>query len=456
MLGAGRQGQALVRFMAEHGASVTLSDAKPLDQLSDAVKNLSDLPVVWAAGGHPLSLLEGKDCVFVTGGANLQIPILQEATRRNIPIKNDTAVFLDRVSAPVIGITGSSGKTTTTTLVGRIAEAAAKPEQKVWIGGNIGLPLLTFADKIKPEDIVILELSSFQLELQTRSPHISAILNITPNHLDRHGTMENYISAKKRIYSFQNENDFVILSRDNDVTSGMINEIKDHLFTFGFDRPASLKEDTAVFLEGDQIKCLSHSGKDISEEVLLPVSLIELRGRHNISNVMAACAISKAAGFTAASITAGITGFKGVEHRLQFIRRYHGAAWYNDSIATAPERTLAAVHSFTEPLIMLLGGRDKKLPWDELAHALQGRARWIFLFGEAEPMIETVLKKADPKGEGPKIVCCEDLENAVKKAAEVCADGDVVLLSPGGTSYDAFKDFEERGRKYTEWVNQLS
>ncbi len=450
VLGAARQGLALAKYAAHHGAAVIITDKKPYDQLENARESMGDISVEWVCGDHPVSLLERADMVLVTGGADLRIPFLQAAREKNIPILNDAAIFLHEINNPVIAITGSSGKTTTTTLVGRMASAAAKPGQKVWVGGNIGYPLMSFIDEIEPEDIVVLELSSFQLELVKNSPHVAAILNITPNHLDRHETMENYTAAKVNIIRYQGKNDTAVLFRENEISWAQKDNLHGRLVSFGFSEP-DFSEDMAVYTNDEMIVC--SDGNTVTP--IMNIDTIQLRGRHNICNVMAACAISIAAGFDFEAMRAGVEGFKGVPHRLQWIREYHGANWYNDSIATAPERTMAAIHSYSEPLVVLLGGRDKKLPWHELAEELQKRAHCAVLFGEAAEMIEKELRAAQPEENGLEIIRCDKLEEAVKAAAEKCMPGDVVLLSPGGTSYDAFTNFEERGDKFTEWVKAL-
>ena len=449
VLGAARQGLALARYAARHGAHVIITDAKEFDQLAAARETVQDIDPEWVCGGHPLSLLDRADMILVTGGADLRIPFLKTARERGIRILNDAAIFLHEVQNPVIAITGSSGKTTTTTLVGRMAEAFAKPGQKVWVGGNIGFPLMNFIDDIQAGDLVILELSSFQLELVTDSPHVAAVLNITPNHLDRHETMENYTNAKANILLYQKPEDIAVLFRENEISWGLREKINGSLVSFGFNEP-NAETGTAVYLKGDQI-VIRENGADIP---VMSTELIQLRGQHNVCNVMAACAIARAAGFSLEAMRAGVEGFKGVPHRLQWVREYRGANWYNDSIATAPERTMAALHSYSEPLVMLLGGRDKKLPWGELAAELQVKAHAVVLFGEAAELIENALKEAQTP-DGPQVIRCETLEEAVQAAAEVCQPGDAVLLSPGGTSYDAFVNFEERGDRFTEWVKAL-
>ncbi len=460
MLGAARQGQAVIRYAIGKGAHVILNDRKPFDKLTDEWQALRDLPIRWVTGGHPIGLLDEIDAIGVTGGADLRIPILREAASRGIPILNDTQLFLNEVNAvkaPVIGITGSSGKTTTTTLVGRIAKNACETFQagrKVWLGGNIGNPLLTEVDKIQPADVVILELSSFQLELTTISPQIAAVLNITPNHLDRHGTMEAYTEAKMNILRFQDTSGTVILNRDDAGSWALRQYISGKLISFGMEKPSELTgrpEAALVWLENGVIR--RWCGGQVKD--LLRVEMIRLRGTHNIFNVMAACAIATAAEFPIDAMQKGVENFAGVHHRLEWVRTFRGADWYNDSIATAPERTLAAIHSFTQPLVLLLGGRDKNLPWETLAAAVRDRARAVVLFGEAGPLIETVLQKEIGPESAITIRRCQELEEAVQAAASLAQAGDVVLLSPGGTSYDAFKDFEERGKAFIEWVLQL-
>ena len=449
VLGAARQGLALAKYASRHGAKVIITDKKSFDELEEARDYVKDIDPEWVCGDHPLSLLDRADMICVTGGADLRIPFLRAAREKNIPILNDASIFLHEVKNPIIAITGSSGKTTTTTLVGRMAQAAAGQDQKVWVGGNIGFPLMAFIDEIKPEDIVVLELSSFQLELVKDSPHVAAILNITPNHLDRHETMENYTAAKANIFRWQKADDTAVLFRENPLAWAQKDLLPGNLVSFGFKDPGQ-SEQKAVFLDKDLI-VYRENGKITP---ILRTDLIGLRGQHNVCNVMAACAISLAAGFPIEAMRAGVEGFKGVSHRLEWVRNYHGADWYNDSIATAPERTMAALHSFTEPLVVLLGGRDKKLPWGELAAELQHRSHCVILFGEAAEMIEKELIAAQTS-DGPEVIRCNLLEDAVKAAADKCRPGDVVLLSPGGTSYDAFTNFEERGKKFSEWVKAL-
>lgn len=450
ILGAARQGLALARYLVRRGARVTLSDQRSEEKLNVARAAMQGLPLDWALGGHPLSLLDGADLLCLSGGVPLTIPIVQEALVRGIPLSNDSQVFFDAVPCPVIGITGSAGKTTTTSLVGRMAQAEVQPPRQAWVGGNIGTPLVDHLDEIKPEDIVVLELSSFQLEIMTSAPQIAAVLNVTANHLDRHVTLEAYTAAKARILTYQKPDAVAVLNREDPGSWALRSLAQGQVLSFGLSRP-----------EGDFIGtcCLDETiywcgGSGLHP--LLPCSDILLRGEHNLANVLAAACIARAAGFSDEATRAGVQGFRGVDHRLEYVRTWKGAQWINDSIATAPERTSAALRSFDEPLVLLLGGRDKNLPWQDLAAQIHGRVDHVIVFGEAAGKILQALGAPRPGSKPYSITCCGRLEQAVAAAAEIVEPGDVVLLSPGGTSYDEFIDFEERGEAFRQWVNKLS
>jgi UDP-N-acetylmuramoylalanine--D-glutamate ligase len=450
IIGAARQGTALARYLAANGAQVVLNDHRTADQLQELQANLTDLPIEWALGGHPLSLLDGTDLVCPSGGVPLTIPLVAEAQKRGIPLSNDSQIFLEAAPCKVIGITGSAGKTTTTTLVGRMAAATTKinPDRRAWVGGNIGNPLISDVDQMKADDVAVMELSSFQLEIMTRSPQVAAVLNLTPNHLDRHITMEAYTTAKARILAFQGKTDVAVLNRDDAGACGLAETVQGKLLSFGFRKPA--KGQAGSYLDGDQIAFWD--GESVHD--LFSRAVIGLRGEHNASNVLAACAIAHAAMLPVAAMRAGVEGFRGVAHRLEFVRSWGGADWYNDSIATAPERVIADIQAFDEPLVLLLGGRDKDLPWDDLADLVRQRVDHVILFGEAADLIERAL--SSQSGSTPYSVAkCESLKQAVQAAAEVVEPGDVVLLSPGGTSFDAFRDFAARGEQFRLWVNEL-
>ncbi len=452
VVGAARQGQAAARYLARHGARVTLNDRRTSAELQAAQEALADLPLTWVLGGHPLELLEDTEVLCISGGVPLENPLVAEALRRGLPLTNDTQIFMEVVPCPTIGITGSAGKTTTTTLVGRMASSAVGqlPDlRRVWVGGNIGDPLLNYVDEMTPEDLAILEISSFQLEQMTLSPHVAAVLNVTPNHLDRHGSMEAYLAAKARILEFQSDTDRAVLGREDAGAWSLRSKTRAHLSSFGL-RPLPTGEEGTYLQAGMFV--LRRGGMD---EALFEEKVVLLRGEHNKLNVLAACAIAAAADLPRAAMQAGVEGFGGVPHRLEFVREWHGARWYNDSIATAPERTMAAIRSFEEPLILLLGGRDKDLPWDDLAALVRQRVEHVILFGEAADRIAAALGRA--QGPRPKTLeKCARLEEAVRAAARLAQPGMVVLLSPGGTSFDEFRDFEERGEWFRRWVQQLS
>lgn len=452
VIGAARQGTALSRYLASKGAQVILTDMHSLDDLPSNLPDLEKLGIQLRLGGHPLELLEGADLVCVSGGVPLTIPFIQAALQRGIPLSNDSQIFLEVCPAQVIGITGSSGKTTTTALVGLMAQKYFEMKQnghRAWVGGNIGNPLIEQVDQIDEDDLVVLELSSFQLELMTRSPQIAAILNITPNHLDRHGSMQAYIAAKSRILRFQHAGDVAILNREDPGSWSLAEHLKSDLISFGFQKPDSKQNGTYIYKDAIWLQLGRESLK------MLPLEWIQLPGRHNIANVLAACAIAAAASLALPPIQTAIEEFTGIPHRLEFIRNINGADWYNDSIATAPERTMAAIEAFEGPLVLLLGGRDKNLPWDDLAQLIHQRVRAVVLFGEAAGLIEKALG-AVKKGETLQVISrCNTLEEAVQAAAKLAQPGDTVLLSPGCTSFDAFKDFEERGEYFRKLVNAL-
>ena len=448
ILGAARQGVALARWLSLHGARVTLSDMRSAAELSLVREALTEYPIDWALGGHPLELLDATDVLCPSGGVPLTLPIVAEAVARGIPLSNDSQIFMEAVPCKTIGITGSAGKTTTTTLVGRMAQNAYG--SKAYIGGNIGDPLINHVDNMKTEDVAILELSSFQLDQMTISPNISAILNITPNHLDRHGTMEAYTAAKARILEFQSQADVAVLGRDDKGAWNLRNMVQGKLFTF------SLKEldeglDGTYYHEG----LLNLRDGNAYLPLILREKIL-LRGDHNVANVLAAFAIGHAAGFPLDAMLAAVEDFHGVPHRLELVRELHGVRWYNDSIATAPERTLAAIRAFDESIVLLLGGRDKDLPWEDLMQFAGQRVDHLVLFGEAAEKIQKTAHSLGLRQERCTLSRVNGLHEAVIKAAELAEAGDVVLLSPGGTSYDEFKDFAERGERFKVWVQELS
>ncbi|MGH2522559.1 MAG: Mur ligase family protein, partial [Anaerolineales bacterium] len=308
ILGLARQGMALARYLAEAGARVIVSDAQPADKLAAAIAALSDLTIEYALGGHPLSLLDEADLLCLSGGVPSDLPVVREARHRGIPLSNDAQIFLEACPATVIGITGSAGKTTTTTLVGRMLRvegggrrgtlhAAPSTLHPVWVGGNIGNPLIAEVRQMRAEDWVVMELSSFQLELMSRSPQVAAVLNITPNHLDRHGTMEAYAAAKSNILRHQSASDVAVLGLDDPGARGLASLVRGELLYFSAEREV----EAGACLRAEQI-VFRRAGR---EQAVCAVSEIQLRGQHNVLNVLAACAISGAAGATPEMMRAG-------------------------------------------------------------------------------------------------------------------------------------------------------
>jgi UDP-N-acetylmuramoylalanine--D-glutamate ligase len=447
ILGAARQGLALARWLSLHGAQVTLSDMRSEDELRVARESLAEYQIDWALGGHPLELLDSTDVLCLSGGVPLTLPIVAEANRRGIPLSNDSQIFMEVVPCKTIGITGSAGKTTTTTLVGQMAKNVYGA--KAYIGGNIGDPLINYVDDMKTDDIAILEISSFQLDQMTISPNVAAILNVTPNHLDRHGTMEAYTAAKARILEFQSEEDAAVLGRDDKGAWSLRNKVRGKLYTFSLDELEEglngtyLKDGLLNLCDGDAYLPLI-----LREKILL-------RGDHNVSNVLAAFAIGHASGFPLDAMLEAVEDFRGVPHRLELVRELRGVRWYNDSTSSAPERSMAAIRAFDEPIVLLLGGRDKNLPWEELMQLVSERVDHVVLFGEAAEKIQKTADHLGLRGDRFPVTRADGLHEAVLKAAEVAEPGDVVLLSPGGTSFDEFKDFAERGERFREWVQEL-
>lgn len=472
IVGLAREGTALVRFLVERGAQVTVTDVKPAETLAERLAELEGLPVAFALGGHPTALLDEADVLFVSPGVPLHIQFLDQARQRGLPLCSETRLFTYLCPAPVVGISGSSGKTTTTVLVDAMLRAAGF---QTWMGGNIGRPLLEYLDQIAPADTVVMELSSFQLDFfgpavgnwaQERygrllgnildplgwSPHIAALLNVTPNHLDRHGHMSAYVAAKIQILAHQQPGDIVVLSADNPVTRRIGRSLQQRgrqrvlWFSSGqmSGEGAFLCEDTLLLRLEDR------------EESICARDELKLLGEHNVANVLAACALAGAAGAPAAALRQSATSFTGVEHRLELVRERQGVRWYNDSIATAPERTVAALHAFAhEPIILLAGGRDKDLPWEEMATVTHQRVRHLILFGEAAPLIEETMQQTRTERSRTTLHRAGTLEGATELAARLAEPGDVVLLAPGGTSFDAYPDFVARGIHFRELVGAL-
>jgi UDP-N-acetylmuramoylalanine--D-glutamate ligase len=448
ILGLARQGTALAQWLCKVGARVTVSDLRHHDQLVEFLDELDGLDITYVLGEHPEWMLDGADLLCLSGGVPVDAPIVRKAQGRGIRLSNDAQLFMERCPCHVIGITGSAGKTTTTSLVGAMCDAAGR---LAWVGGNIGNPLIADLPYIRPDDVAVMELSSFQLEIMTTSPHIAAILNVTPNHLDRHRTMEAYTGAKARILAAQVVGDVAVLGLDDPIAASLAGRVEHEVAYFSGQQPV----DVGAWLVNDTLVCRPRF--DLPMEKVCTIGDINLRGRHNVLNTLAACAIAGVAGVPIPAMREAIKAFQPVEHRLEVVREVGGVTWINDSIATAPERVIAALRACSDkPVVLLLGGRDKKLPWSELAALALQVCRAIITFGEAAPMItQNVVELREAQGKQIPVEQVGTLDEAIRLAQRFAQPGDVVLLSPGATSYDAYVDFAERGAHFKQVVGQF-
>lgn len=437
ILGLARQGKALARFAVGAGAKVVVSDLREAEALQAEMAGLADLPIAYVLGKHPLGLLEEADVVALSGSVPADAPFVQAARERGVAITNDSLEFVRRCSAPTVGITGSAGKTTTTSLLGEMGKAAGR---KTWVGGNIGRPLIPHVAEVAPKDLVVQELSSFQLELWDRSPQVAAVLNVTPNHLDRHKTMAAYSAAKANIVRYQKAGDVAVLCLDEPGSVALRALCNGRVRLFSQEKRVA----DGAFVAGGQVWLADGAG---GETAVCHIDDILLRGKHNIYNVLAACVLADSAGLPVAAMRGAIGSFSGVAHRLEETAVVDGVRYVNDSIATAPERALAALAAFEdEPIVLLAGGQDKDMVWDVWAKVVCERVRAVVLFGALAPML------AERLAHHPHCVEAGSLEAAVVAAKAIAEAGDVVLLAPGGTSYDAFVDFAARGERFAELV----
>lgn len=439
ILGLARQGKALARFASGVGAVVTITDLRPPEKLRDMLDALRDLDIRYVLGEHPMELVDETDVLAVSGGVPLEAPLVQAAQAKGIPITNDSLEFSKRTPTAVIGITGSAGKTTTTALTGVMSQVAGR---RTWVGGNIGQPLIADLHKMEPNDVVVQELSSFQLEIWDRSPRIAAVLNITPNHLDRHKTMKAYTNAKANILRHQTADDVAVLCADDPGSLALSAIVRGRLRLFSLNNEVT----EGAFVKNGRIVI-----RNGVEKTVCRVDEMQLRGQHNVLNALAATTLADAAGIPTEAIAHTIRTFAGVEHRLELARTRRGVQWINDSIATAPERALAALNAFSEPIILLAGGRDKDMAWDAWAEEVTQRVKTVILFGALADLLAEKLAEQNH----PDCHKVNTVAEAVELAAGTAVSGDIVLLSPGGTSYDAFNDFEERGELFRQLVNEL-
>jgi UDP-N-acetylmuramoylalanine--D-glutamate ligase len=486
VVGLAREGEALTHYLLQQACHVVATDLRSPASFGDRLTPLADAGAELVLGGHPPSLLDGCELVFVSPGVPFDSALLDEARARGIPLSTESRLFCQMCPAPIAATTGSSGKTTTTSLLGEMLKADRRAtsggDADVWVGGNIGQPLIGKLDQIQASDQVIMELSSFQLEyfhpsanahvrgadarwlplLCGWSPAVGAILNITPNHLDRHGSMEAYAHAKQAIVAYRRPWDIAVLGHDNPVTRAVGERLRGDVRWFS--RCSMMERGACLSGQAGQTTVMLRRMSPTTrrqEESVCRVRDIQLRGEHNIENILAACAIADALGVSVEAMHHVCTTFTGVSHRLEWVGDVDGVHYYNDSIATTPERTVAALRSFAEPIVLLLGGRDKHLPWEQAAQMVLTRTRHVVLFGEASGLIAGALTAASTRDKGvqdgrrPPIHRCVTLDDAVAVAACVASPGDVVLLSPGCTSFDSFTDFAERGERFRQLVGQI-
>lgn len=446
ILGMAREGVSLARFLAERGASVTVTDSAPWEKLQGRVEYLETLGVRCVVGGDHPELVEQTERFFASPGVPETNPVFDAAAQQGLPIESMTTLFFELCPGRIAGITGSSGKTTTTGLIGAILRAA---ERDVVVGGNIGDPMLDLLPEITGGTIVVLELSSFQLSILRRSPHLAVVTNISPNHLDRHGTMEAYIGAKRNIVRFQTSEDLAILNAGDAEVRAFAAETRAAIRWFGetAEDGATQRGNCVGYVEGDHFTAV------------MPVEDIPLLGAHNVENVLAAIAACRALGVEAKQMTDGIRSYRPAPHRLEVVRERAGVRYIDDSIATSPARAIVALRAIDAPVILIAGGRDKRLPWADFARLAVQKARMLILIGEAAPLIDRAVRAAlrDAEGLLSDDAICQvgSLQDAVCLASRVARPGDAVLLSPGCTSYDMFSDFAERGSVFAQAVEAL-
>ena len=439
VVGLGIEGQDAVRFLKSEGAAaITVFDRRSFDELQNEQATLADDQIGLLPDTPEALDTQHLDALVVSQGILDSHPLVASAHTQGLPISATMRLFLQRCPTPVIGITGSAGKTTTTTLVHRILQATG---MTVIAGGNIGTGILEQLPSIDRDTVVVLEISHTQLLRTDRSPHLAAVLNIAPNHLDQFGWTD-YVDLKRKLVRHQTPDDIVVLPTDN-AAAALAQDTPAQCYAFG--RGGGKR---GAFVEGDRI--VWRDGSHTRE--IAPVSAIALRGAHNVQNVLAAVAIVGAWGAPLDAAASVIAAFRGVPQRLEEIATIDAVLYVNDSIATTPERTLAALRSFDAPIVLLLGGRDKQLPLEELATEVRSRARAVIGFGEAGPGFIASLA-ADTATLETRVV--ETLPQAVQAAYELAQPGDVVLLSPAGASFDAYPNFAARGRHFVDLLRTL-
>ena len=436
VMGLGVSNRPLVRLLLEYGCTVTGCDRTPREKLDEEVLELESLGGRLSLGENYLDGLEA-DVVFRTPGMHPANPALVALRDSGAVVTSEMQAFFELCPCRIIAVTGSDGKTTTTTLIAKMLEAAGKT---VWLGGNIGTPLLPLARQMKKTDYAVVELSSFQLMDMSRSAHVAVVTNLAPNHLDIHEDMDEYVEAKKNIFRFQQENDTLILNADNEITNGFTGHGKTQRFSRKGETDGAWMENSTIYCDGRAVL--------ETKDILLP-------GVHNIENYMAA--ILAVQGLVDDETVRRVAKtFGGVEHRIELVRIKDGVRYYNDSIASSPSRTIAGLRSFPEKVILIAGGYDKHIPYDVLGPEVCAHVKKLFLGGATGPQIRAAVENAPQYRPGcPEIVDCSDFTHAVQAAAAAAETGDVVLMSPASAAFDQFKNFMVRGDYYKKLVMEL-
>src|SRR5271154_6048854 len=454
VVGLGKSGVASALFLKAHGARVTASDTKSGDELRNEIPVLLDHGITVETGGHGDRTFRGQDLIVVSPGVPVEAPPLVQAKAQGVSVIGEIELAAPFLPGPIVAITGSNGKTTTTTLAGEIMTAAGF---SALVGGNIGTPAISLAERAQPETVVVLEVSSFQLEtIQTFRPKIAVVLNVTPDHLDRHKTIETYVDAKARIFENQQNQDFAVLNQDDPICVAMAARTRAQVLWFSRQKEvkqgAWVREGNILFRDGAGFQ------KEAQREVML-VSEIPLKGAHNLENVLAAVCAGALMGCAPEKIRQAVRDFKAVEHRLEFVATIRGVDYYNDSKATNVDATIKALESFPANIHLILGGKDKGSDYTVLDDLLRQRVKRVYTIGAAAAKIESQIVSpsgARGKNGGPEIVRAETLEHALRKAHAAAQPGDVVLLAPACASFDQFKNYEHRGQTFKEIVRALA
>ena len=449
VVGLGRSGVASALFLKAHGARVTVSDTKSGDELRNEIPTLLDHGITVETGGHGERTFRGQDLIVVSPGVPLDAPALVQARALGEEVIGEIELASQFLPGPMVAITGSNGKTTTTTLAGEILTAGGFP---TLVGGNIGTPAISLVERAKPETVIVLEVSSFQLEtIQAFRPKVAVVLNVTPDHLDRHKTFEAYADAKARMFENQRNDDFAVLNADDPTCIAMAQRTKAQVFWFSRQKQVSqgawVRDGNILFRDGDG------QAKNGQREIM-PISEVPLKGAHNLENVLAAACAGALMGCDAKKIRQAVHDFKAVEHRLEFVATIGGVDYYNDSKATNVDATIKALESFPSNIHLILGGKDKGSDYTVLNELLQKRVKCVYTIGAAADKIESQI--ASSKNRSFEVVNAETLENAIRKAHAVAVPGDVVLLAPACASFDQFKNYEHRGQVFKGIVRGLA